>query len=196
MLKTVKATRGFTLVELLIVIVVIAILAAITIVAYNGVQSRAKDATIRQAASQFATALQRYAVQYGTPTGFGSGSTGSVSNGKCSGGSSAGWASAGLYACSVGDMLVDEDILQKSFFTNLPVTSNTYGGSGLYDFMLYPCGSAAGQFILYWTLDSPSGSDTQDFNDAGHACGQTSPTAGVTYTKYGMRSAKVLNLSQ
>lgn len=34
--------RGFTIVELLIVIVVIGILAAIVIVAYNGVQSRAK----------------------------------------------------------------------------------------------------------------------------------------------------------
>lgn len=35
--------RGFTIVELLIVIVVIGILAAITIVAYNGVQARAQD---------------------------------------------------------------------------------------------------------------------------------------------------------
>jgi len=35
--------KGFTIVELLIVIVVIAILAAIVIVAYNGVQKRAKD---------------------------------------------------------------------------------------------------------------------------------------------------------
>jgi prepilin-type N-terminal cleavage/methylation domain-containing protein len=34
--------RGFTIVELLIVIVVIAILAAISIVAYNGIQTRAK----------------------------------------------------------------------------------------------------------------------------------------------------------
>ena len=35
--------RGFTIVELLIVIVVIAILAAITMVAYNGIQARARD---------------------------------------------------------------------------------------------------------------------------------------------------------
>lgn len=36
-------SRGFTIVELLIVIVVIAVLAAITIVAYNGITNRAKD---------------------------------------------------------------------------------------------------------------------------------------------------------
>lgn len=40
-----KSSRGFTIVELLIVVVVIAILAAITIVSYNGIQTRAKDAS-------------------------------------------------------------------------------------------------------------------------------------------------------
>ena len=37
-----KKSPGFTIVELLIVIVVIGILAAITIIAYNGIQDRAK----------------------------------------------------------------------------------------------------------------------------------------------------------
>jgi len=42
-----KTTSGFTIVELLIVIVVIGILAAITIVAYNGVQQRAIESTLK-----------------------------------------------------------------------------------------------------------------------------------------------------
>ena len=37
---------GFTIVELLIVIVVIAILAAITIVAFNGIQERARASAV------------------------------------------------------------------------------------------------------------------------------------------------------
>lgn len=47
---------GFTLVELLIVIIVIAILAAITIVAYNGVTARANTTSAQAAAS---TALKK-----------------------------------------------------------------------------------------------------------------------------------------
>lgn len=41
-----KRHTGFTIVELLIVIVVIGILAAITIVSYNGIQERARQASI------------------------------------------------------------------------------------------------------------------------------------------------------
>lgn len=42
-----KNNRGFTIVELLIVIVVIGILAAIVIVAYNGIQNKAYDTTAK-----------------------------------------------------------------------------------------------------------------------------------------------------
>jgi prepilin-type N-terminal cleavage/methylation domain-containing protein len=47
-----KTKSGFTIVELLIVIVVIAILAAISIVAYSGIQSRAKASAVSNALTQ------------------------------------------------------------------------------------------------------------------------------------------------
>lgn len=60
--RSVRRVRGFTIVELLIVIVVIAILAAITIVAYNGAQNRAMDARRMQDFSEMEKALRLYAV--------------------------------------------------------------------------------------------------------------------------------------
>lgn len=47
-----KKSTGFTIVELLIVVVVIAILAAITIVAYNGIQNRAKASAAQSVTTQ------------------------------------------------------------------------------------------------------------------------------------------------
>ena len=53
-------SRGFTIVELLIVIVVIAILAAITIVAYNGIQNRAKTSAGQSLANTVAKKAEAY----------------------------------------------------------------------------------------------------------------------------------------
>ena len=60
-----KNSSGFTIVELLIVIVVIAILAAITIVAYNGIQSRAIDTTVQTDMKNLAKQLELYKVDKG-----------------------------------------------------------------------------------------------------------------------------------
>jgi len=59
MLNKVK-NSGFTIVELLIVIVVIAILAAISIVAYNGVQARGKASAAQSAATSLDKKLEIY----------------------------------------------------------------------------------------------------------------------------------------
>lgn len=62
---SVKKSRGFTIVELLIVIVVIAILAAITVVAFNGVQVRAENSKTLAAVDQYSKALQLYKTNTG-----------------------------------------------------------------------------------------------------------------------------------
>lgn len=56
---------GFTIVELLIVIVVIGILAAIVIVAFNGVQARAHDAAVKNDLAS----LYKQILQFETTTG-------------------------------------------------------------------------------------------------------------------------------
>jgi prepilin-type N-terminal cleavage/methylation domain-containing protein len=60
-----KLLRGFTIVELLVVIVVIAILAAITIVAYNGIQQRAQYSKLSAGLNSYEKASQLYKVDHG-----------------------------------------------------------------------------------------------------------------------------------
>ena len=61
-----KRAYGFTIVELLIVIVVIAILAAISIVAYRGIQDRANSSSASAKAAQIARQVQVYYAQNDT----------------------------------------------------------------------------------------------------------------------------------
>lgn len=64
-----KAINGFTIVELLIVIVVIAIRAAISVVAYNGIQSRARNSQQLSVANNYLKIFASYrAVNGSYPT--------------------------------------------------------------------------------------------------------------------------------
>lgn len=59
--KKLQAQQGFTIVELLIVVVVIAILATITVVTYNGVTARANGAAAKTAAQTVLSKAEAYA---------------------------------------------------------------------------------------------------------------------------------------
>ncbi len=61
-----KKQHGFTIVELLIVIVVIAILAAVTIVAYNGIRERAITATLQSELTQAVKKIESLKITSGT----------------------------------------------------------------------------------------------------------------------------------
>jgi len=55
--------RGFTIVELLIVIVVVAILAAVSIIGYNGIQTRARNAQTAAVVQAYRKAFAQYAIE-------------------------------------------------------------------------------------------------------------------------------------
>ena len=65
MMRRQTQQQGFTIVELLIVIVVIAILAAITIAAYNGITQKANDSAAKNSIAQAQKKLQTWYIQNG-----------------------------------------------------------------------------------------------------------------------------------
>lgn len=65
MLK-IKSQKGFTIVELLIVIVVIGILAALVLNTFQGVQKRARDTQRQNAVNSMSTQLEAYYTDHGS----------------------------------------------------------------------------------------------------------------------------------
>lgn len=63
--KQMKSSRGFTIVELLIVVVVIAILAAITIVSYNGMTQRSRYSIMQSDIASMNKAILMYQSEKG-----------------------------------------------------------------------------------------------------------------------------------
>ncbi len=61
-----KHYSGFTIVELMIVIVVIGILASVTLVAFNGAQVRARNSTRVAQANHITKLMEIYKVDFGT----------------------------------------------------------------------------------------------------------------------------------
>ena len=148
--------KGFTIVELLIVIVVIAILASITIVAYNGIQNRAKDAQIRAVAKQFSKAFQQWSVQSGKVTAPGGSGSTAYSGGVCTGGGG-GWVTRTVsYTCTIDQILVDDGLIPPGLVLSVPVTNGAYTTSAYSVLMLYGCPTTANtsQYAMMYHLNT------------------------------------------
>lgn len=120
--------RGFTIVELLIVIVVVAILAAVTVVAYNGIQNRSRLAKDGQDLAVLTKAIQLYIANGGSMRD-------RVAGANSGSGCGGYWFGSGdsLYSCSktMRQALKDSGYLPQSFNRDFMLAfCNTSGGAG------------------------------------------------------------------
>jgi prepilin-type N-terminal cleavage/methylation domain-containing protein len=179
------ATRGFTIVELLVVIVVLAVLVMITASIYQTAQVQARDAKNIDGADKFADAIQLFiANKQHYPEG-GSGATTAIGSGaECVDGIN-GWAATG-YLCDIEDTLVASGYLPANFTRDLSPNptypSNTTGSQSL---MVYQASST--KTMVMASLEDPTPDNTDRFNKELTKCYGSVPATYSPRDTYGMR---------
>lgn len=161
---------GFTIVELLVVIVVIGILAAITIVAYNGFQVRARDTQRASDAASILKALDAYKAIHGTyPAAT----------------STSGGGSWEMSSETPGTFM---EYLQSTFSTSVPVDpindANHYYRYYRYNvasLTAYGCATDKGNLLVFYTVGFENAAN-KPANDPSLIC--TSNSWGGSTTSY------------
>ena len=179
------AKQGFTIVEILIVIVVVAILATLTAAMYMNAQTQAQDVRVRDAADKVADAIQLFASKAGRLPRGGNSSTTAIGAGtECTDGSG-GWIAKGPYICSVEDTLVASGYLPVGFMAKLPQNPTYPTATYNQSLMLYSMGTD--KAMVFYSQQSPTAADTGSFNAEMTRCGLNPAGAVAQRDTYGMR---------
>jgi len=183
-----RRSRGFTIVELLVVIITIGILATIGIVSYRGAQDRARDAKIRDGADKITDAIQLFVVNKGHfPLG-GWGSTTAIGAGSECVDGGAGWFGSGIYTCTVEDTLVASGFLPSGFSATLPQMPGYTSGTSSRAIMVYVANGSTRIAMVYYYLINPTSADTTHFNAELTKCGYDPAAVIGPRDSYGMRN--------
>lgn len=158
--------KGFTLVELLIVISIVGLMSSIVLTPLNTATSMARDAQRKAHLDQVRIGLQLYHNKYGTYQVSGGGS----------GGGGQGWLGyeGGGYPKSVARVLSEEG------FLNTPDIEDIQQDPG---YMIYVC-NGGNEFSLSATLENPEPADISKIQTTCNGVG-----ANGTYTRYGKNYA-------
>lgn len=146
-MKGARSTKGgFTIVELLIVIVVVAILALVTVVSFRGVQDRARDASRVHDAQSIAKALELYKSQFGNYPNEQSG----------------GWDYSYNYPTTFIKELVESNVISR-----VPIDAVNTSSGGHYRYHLYPasisygCDTSRGDYYVLVIVKPEGGTSPQ-----------------------------------
>ena len=170
---------GFTLVELLVVIIVIGILASIVLVTFNSAQAKSRDARRMADLQNIAEAIGSYRAKYGDDISTGSG-CGYQGNGS-------GWFNytGTSYTKSILTCLTEKGYLSSSIIDPFNCATTTDGAPCKqqgYAYMKYTAGSGDTSVTCVYAHLEASGS-TSDLTSA-NPC--TSASSSSVATSYGM----------
>lgn len=193
----VRRTQGFTLVEMIVVIVVIAVLAAFTTTVYINVQKQARDTQLRDAADKVADAVQLYVAKFSKVPAGGDGSSARADvTTECTNGAD-GFFGTTTHPCTLEDTLVATGYLPAGFTSNLP-PNTVYPTSGpvtarSYAIMAYTTGTSS--MMIYYSMEDPSAADTANFNAQLTKCGLNPAGAIGPRDQWGMRNGICIQYS-
>ena len=157
---------GFTVIELLTVIVIIALLAVTTAVTYRGVQDRAKDAVRVQDAATISKALQSY----------------NARNGNYPNEQSASWEDSYAYPITFISALVTSDTINAVPVDKVNTLSGGYYRYYRYTAGSYSCDASKGDFYVFQIIKPGGGQSPQS---PGFSCSGRNWASEAWYTMGG-----------